>query len=177
MFETQSSSSHDKLRHTSVQGNQRKDTAPHVEAIWIKRGKRAPMDAVESAELIKGRGLKHNANQGGWRQVILLDADVWETVMDELGISLDPAVRRANLLVRGLDLVKSRGKILQVGEGKIKMLNETKPCERMDEIWPGLKTALYDNWRGGAFGRVVEGGNIWVGAKASWVQSSSSKPQ
>lgn len=86
-----------------------------IEAIWIKRGKLAPMDAVSLAELVKGKGLRHNANQGGWRQVTLLDADVWERVMEELDADLNPVVRRANILVRGLDLVKSRGKILQLG--------------------------------------------------------------
>lgn len=141
-----------------------------IEAIWIKRGKRAPMDAVSLAELVKGKGLRHNANQGGWRQVTLLDADVWEQAMLELDADLNPAVRRANILVRGLDLVKSRGKILQLGNGKLKILNETKPCERMDEALPGLQKALYDNWGGGAFGRVIEGGDVWVGAEATWVE-------
>ena len=140
-----------------------------VEKIWLKRGKRAPMDAVDIAELVKGKGLKNNANQGGWRQVTLLDADVWEKVMAELNADLDPSVRRANILVRGLDLTKSRGKILQLGDGKLKILNETKPCEQMDEVLWGLKAALYENWGGGAFGRVITGGNVWVGAKAHWL--------
>ncbi len=142
-----------------------------VEKIWIKRGKRAPMDLVEQAELVKGKGLKNNADQRGWRQVTLLDAAVWERVMVELSADLDPSVRRANLLVRGLDLTQSRGKILQLGNGQLKMLNETKPCERMDEVLPGLKHALYDNWGGGAFGRVIVSGNVWTGAKVYWVEA------
>ncbi|MGB2926486.1 MAG: MOSC domain-containing protein [Limnothrix sp.] len=142
-----------------------------IEAIWIKRGKRAPMDAVTEAEFIQNKGLKNNANQGGWRQVTLLDASVWERVMQELDADLDPSVRRANILVRGLDLVKSRGKILRLGDGKLKILNETKPCEQMDEALLGLQNALYDNWGGGAFGRVIEGGKVWVGAEAKWIDS------
>lgn len=127
------------------------------------------MDGVEKATLIQGRGLQNNANQGGWRQVTLIDGAVWDQVMAELGAELDPVVRRANILTRGLDLTDCRGKILQLGQGKLKMLNETKPCERMDEVLPGLKMALYQNWRGGAFGRVLEGGEIWVGATAQWL--------
>ncbi|AFY39054.1 MOSC domain containing protein [[Leptolyngbya] sp. PCC 7376] len=142
-----------------------------IEKIWIKRGKRAPMDALERAELIQNKGLKNNANQGGWRQVTLLEAEVWERVMAKLNADLDPSVRRANILVRGLKLKKDcRGKQLKIDDGILKILNETKPCERMDEALPGLKSALYDNWGGGAFGCVMTGGDVWVGASAQWLE-------
>ena len=79
-----------------------------VEAIWIKRAKRGPMDAVEQAEMIAGRGLVGNANQGGRRQVTIIDAAVWERVMEELGAKVDPSARRANIMVRGLNLENTR---------------------------------------------------------------------
>ncbi|HHP7229748.1 MAG TPA: MOSC domain-containing protein [Xenococcaceae cyanobacterium] len=139
-----------------------------VEAIWLKRAKRGPMDAVERAEMIPGRGLVGNANQGGRRQVTILDAAVWERVMQELGAAINPSARRANILVRGVNLVRSRGRVLQLGECRVRIFYETKPCERMDEVLPGLKSALYDNWGGGAFGQVIEGGIVQVGAIARW---------
>ena len=40
-----------------------------LEAIWIKRGKLAPMDSVEVARVVAGKGLEGNANQGGKRQI------------------------------------------------------------------------------------------------------------
>lgn len=139
-----------------------------IEGIWIKRFKRGPMDAVAAAELIAQRGLVGNADQGGRRQVTIIDAAVWEQVMRELGVTIDPAARRANLLVRGLDLANSRRRILELGTCQIRIFNEAKPCERMDEVHPGLKSALYDHWQGGACGQVITSGRVRVGDVARW---------
>ncbi|MEM9273013.1 MAG: MOSC domain-containing protein [Cyanobacteria bacterium P01_F01_bin.143] len=139
-----------------------------IEAIWIKRGKRAPMDAVECAEMIAGKGLVGNANQGGRRQVTILDAAVWEGIMEELGATIDPSARRANIMVRGLDLANTRKRILLLDECRVRIFTETKPCERMDEVFPGLKAALYPNWAGGASAQVIDGGMVRVGAVARW---------
>ena len=139
-----------------------------VEAIWIKRGKRAPMDEVKVAQMIAGKGLVGNANQGGRRQVSIIDAEVWEKVMEKLGANISPSARRANIMVRGLDLANTRKRILLLGECRVKIFTETKFCERMDEVLPGLKAALYNNWGGGASGQVISGGKVEVGAIAAW---------
>ena len=49
-----------------------------LEAIWIKRMKRGPMDSVESAVLEMEVGLVGNVNQGGRRQVTIIEREVWE---------------------------------------------------------------------------------------------------
>ena len=139
-----------------------------VEAIWIKRGKRAPMDEVEQAEMIAGKGLVGNANQGGRRQITIIAAEVWERVMAELGANIHPSARRANIMVSGLNLENTRKRVLLLGECRVKIFIETKPCERMDEVLPGLKAALYKNWGGGASGQVITGGTVRVGAVAKW---------
>jgi MOSC domain-containing protein YiiM len=140
-----------------------------VEAIWIKRMKRGPMDPVERATLIQGRGIEGNANQGGWRQVTLIEKDAFEQVTAELGIEVDPAWRRANVMVSGLSLSKTRGRVLHVGGCRIEIRGETRPCEKMDETLPGLQRALEPSWRGGAFGTVIEGGEIRIGDSAEWI--------
>ncbi|HUG40355.1 MAG TPA: hypothetical protein VMM12_07715, partial [Longimicrobiales bacterium] len=104
-----------------------------LEAIWIKRARRGPMDAADEATLIADRGIAGNANQGGSRQVTVIEREAWETMMAELGAALDPAARRANLLLSGVALEDCRGKVLEIGEAKIWLLGETRPCERMDE--------------------------------------------
>ncbi len=140
-----------------------------VEAIWIKRFKGGPMDPVASAAAVAGKGLEGNANQGGKRQVILLSADKWQTVRSELGVDVDPSVRRANLLLSGIDFVDKRGRTLQVGECRIRIHTECKPCRQMEEAQAGLQDALRDDWRGGACGEVLDDATMEVGDLVSWL--------
>lgn len=66
-----------------------------LEAIWVKRAKRGPMDAKQSALLLPGIGLEDNANQGGKRQVTLIEKEVWDNLMQELGAAVEPTARRS----------------------------------------------------------------------------------
>ncbi len=133
------------------------------------------MDAVDAAGVEAGRGIVGNLHYGGRRQVTIVDADEWERRVGSLGATLDPSARRANLLVRGIDLTGSRGRTLAVGECRIRIGGETKPCERMDEALPGLRETLFERWGGGAWGGVVQGGRIAVGDSAAWVEESENR--
>ena len=141
-----------------------------LEAIWLKRMKRGPMDPVAEATLKAGRGLVGNADQGGKRQVTLIEQEVWQALMAGLEASLDPSTRRANLLLSGVRLADSRGRILQIGDCSIRIYGETKPCEQMDEAWSGLREAMKQDWAGGAFGEVLNDGQISIGAPVRWLE-------
>lgn len=145
-------------------------TEPHgrLEAIWIKRFRRGPMDREKHARAVAGRGLEGNANQGGKRQVTILGADRWDEMVGELGEDVDPSLRRANLYVRGVDLRNSRGRVLSIGACRVRIYGETRPCRRMDEAWPGLRRALDPDWRGGAYGEVLDDADIGVGDAVRW---------
>jgi MOSC domain-containing protein YiiM len=141
-----------------------------LEAIWLKRMRRGPMDRVEQATLKANRGLVGNANQGGKRQVSLIEKEVWERLMAEMGADLDPSARRANLLLSGIRLAHTHNRILRIGACRIQIWGETKPCEVMEAAWPGLKDAMYGNWGGGAFGVILDDGEIAVGDAVVWVE-------
>ena len=126
------------------------------------------MDPKERAELVAGRGLVGNANQKGRRQVVLLEEERWAEALDDLGTEVDPSARRANLLVSGLSLKGSRGRILRIGSCRLRIWSECPPCERMEEAFPGLRKALRPDWRAGACAEVLEGGVIAVGDGVAW---------
>ena len=143
--------------------------AGRLESIWIKRARRGPMDPHETARAVPGAGLEGNADQGGKRQVTILSAEAWAAASGSVDGEPDPVLRRANLLVSGVDLKQSRGKTLEGGEVAIQIHGETRPCRLMDESHPGLREALDPDWRAGAYGQVVTGGEIRLGDPVRWV--------
>jgi MOSC domain-containing protein YiiM len=143
-----------------------------LEAIWIKRFRRGPMDPRESAAMQAGRGIEGNANQGGKRQVTVISREAFARVSAELGAEIDPAWRRANFMVSGVDLRESRGRVLDVGGVRVRLAGETRPCEQMDEAFVGLRAALSPEWRGGAYGEVLDDGTVAVGSEAEFVEET-----
>ena len=126
------------------------------------------MDAVGRASLVAGRGLAGNADQGGRRQVTLLEAEAWEAMMAELGAALLPSARRANLLVRGVGLARTRGRVLRVGACRLRIFTEVTPCRWMEEALPGLQAAMRPDWRGGVAAEVLDSGEVAVGDAVRW---------
>lgn len=129
------------------------------------------MDAVSAAEMEAGVGLVGNADTGGLRQVTLLAKESWEEVQEELGAPVEPTARRANLMVDGLDLAETTGRVLRIGGCRLEIQGETAPCGRIDEEHPGLQEALKPSWRGGAYATVLEGGEVRVGAPVRWEET------
>ncbi len=131
--------------------------------IWIKRMHKGPMDPAPTATMVAGKGMVGNANQGGKRQVTIVSNKNWDAVTAPLGATPDPRMRRANLLVSDIDFSDARGKILQIGTVRIRIYGETRPCEQMEAVAPGLQQAMSVPWGGGAFGEVLDDGEIAVG--------------
>lgn len=139
-----------------------------IDALWLKRAHRGMMDAVRQATLIEGRGLEGNVDRSRRRQVTILSREAWSAALADLGADVDPSARRANILVSGLELANTRGRVLRIGDARLLVGGETRPCERMDEACAGLQAALSPDWRAGVFAEVLHGGLVSVGDRVEW---------
>jgi MOSC domain-containing protein YiiM len=139
-----------------------------LDAIWLKRAHRGPMDVVERATAVPGRGFAEGVAHGSTRQITLIDRETWDMLMRETGGRADPSARRANLMVSGIPLANSRGRVLRIGSVRLRIGGETRPCERMDDAQAGLRAAMHAPWRGGAYAQVIEGGVVAVGDPVDW---------
>jgi MOSC domain-containing protein YiiM len=141
---------------------------PHLAGIFLKRAHGGLMDARQVATLDPGRGLQGNADRGGRRQVTLIAQERWEELMHEVHASLGPGARRANLVVVGIGLENTRGRVLRVGGCRLRIGGETRPCEQMEAAAAGLQAAMRARWGGGAFAEVLDGGVITIGDAVEW---------
>ena len=139
-----------------------------LEAIWLKRARGGPMDPVDEAVAVEGRGLESGADFDRERQVTLVEREVFDRLKEELEASVEPVMRRANLLLTGIRLEGSRDRMLAVGDLRIHVHGETRPCGRMDEACEGLMDALDPNWGGGAHGSILNDATIAVGDEVRW---------
>jgi MOSC domain-containing protein YiiM len=141
-----------------------------LEAIWFKRAHRGPMDPVSEAHLVEGKGVAGSVDRSRRRQVTILSREAWDACMAELEADLDPSARRANLLVSGIDLEATRGRVLRIGDARLLIGGEVTPCERMEEALAALQATMRPHWRGGAFAQVIAPGLVRVGDIVAWEQ-------
>lgn len=133
-----------------------------VEKIWIKRARRGPMDPADSATFVADAGIANNTDQGGKRQVTVIEKEVFERIRATLP-DAEPFMRRANVMVSGVRLKETRHHTLTLGGVRLLIQGMTRPCERMDEQCPGLTSALIPEWGGGVYGVVLDDGDVAVG--------------
>ena len=132
--------------------------------IAIHREPRGAMIRLDEALVTREHGVADDfRGSPGWRQVTVLSREAWTTACETVAAHLDWTTRRANLLVEGIDLVKTTRQVLQIGDLVLEVTGESRPCERMDEAHDGLRVALRQDWRGGVCCGVVRDARIHAG--------------
>ena len=141
-------------------------------SLQICVGHREPMNPVDSATFIEGFGIegdRHAVKSGARtvRQVLLMDEDTLE------GFGLGIGQVRENVTVRGIDLHEvPAGQRLALGDDVgVEITQFCAPCERMEEVRPGLREELFE--QRGMLATVISGGAVNVGDQVQVVESAS----
>lgn len=145
--------------------------AGRLKAICRHAASGAPTETLESAKITEEDGVEGNVRKPRRRRIVVMAAEAWAATCRELGTDLPWTLRRANLLVEGLDLPRKPGARLRIGEVLLEVTQEVDPCAVMDRQHPGLKAALTPDWRGGVGCAVIEGGRISVADRAEVVSA------
>ncbi len=136
-----------------------------IKAIAIKNRPRVAMQLIDSAQVSVANGILgdfRGAQLG--RQLTILSESAWRKACAEVEADLPWTVRRANLLVDGVEFDAGYvGKTVRIGDVELLVTEETDPCSRMDAQHQGLAAALTPEWRGGICCNVVKPGEIKVG--------------
>jgi len=123
------------------------------------------MQAIDSARVDVARGIVDDFRGSQRdRQITILSESAWNRACAEVGAELPWTVRRANLLVDGVEFDDSFvGKRVVIGKVELEITGETDPCSRMDAQHTGLTAALEPEWRGGVCCKVLKPGELRIG--------------
>lgn len=138
-------------------------TVGRVLAIAVRTAKNGPMREIESATARADAGIEGDLRVSTNRGITLISAADWRQATEELGVTLPWHTRRANVLVEGLTMADLIGHTVRFGQVTLEVRAETRPCELMDRLKPGLLQALKPDCRAGVCGRVLRGGEFAVG--------------
>lgn len=121
-------------------------------------GRSEPRDRVRAVE---GHGLEGCAHANPPRREVLLAS---KEHLDAVGV--EPGAIRENVTVEGVDVhTWPVGQRVRVGEALLEITMVCDPCQRMDQLRPGLRAEI--DGRRGMLAHVVEGGEIALGDRVT----------
>ncbi|WP_371225709.1 MOSC domain-containing protein [Roseovarius sp. 2305UL8-3] len=143
-----------------------------LEHIHITPAKSQPMQALDSANLVVGKGIEgdryfletgtYSGIPGEDRQITLIEAEMLERVAQDCGEAIDVNDHRRNLTVSGVPLQHLVGLRFMVGNVVLEGVRINQPCKYLNLM---LKRDVYmPLWnRSGLNCKIVAGGKIHVG--------------
>jgi MOSC domain-containing protein YiiM len=141
-------------------------------AINIASSAEAPMQSVDEARAVPGKGLEGDRyfhRQGTYykpqpdRELTLVEAEAIEAFREDFKIDFDLSATRRNVVTRDVPLNHLVGKEFWIGEVKARGLRLCEPCSHLQslshpKVLPGLVH------RGGLRAQILTEGTIRVGA-------------
>ncbi len=135
--------------------------------VWIglRPSRKAPLQAVDAAEIDEAQGLigDHYLGRSRNRQVTLIASEHLAAIASYLGREeVSPPDLRRNIVTRGINLLALKDSWVQIGEAVLDPTAECHPCSRMEATFgEGGYNAVRGH--GGLTARVVRGGRIRLG--------------
>jgi MOSC domain-containing protein YiiM len=133
----------------------------------------APLQAVESVEVVEGKGitgdtryfgrLSRDTGQPTRRQVTLIEREQIAEHAVALGLtSIAPGAVRSNIETSGINLIALLGRQIEIGEAVLRLYAPRDPCAKMDALCQGLRERMM-NQRQGVLAEVLRPGKIRAG--------------
>ena len=130
--------------------------------IGLRPARRSAMVSVADAEVTTD-GLEGDHGRPGKRAVTLVQAEHLAAIGSFMGRDpVAPEDLRRNLVVAGINLAALKGRVIGVGEARLRVTGICAPCSRMEEAFGrGGYSAVRGH--GGWCAEVLEGGKVRIG--------------
>lgn len=133
--------------------------------LWLglRAVRRAPPAPVAAMLVDPATGIDGDHARSPTRAVTLIGGEDLDAIASFLGrTSIDPALLRRNVVVRGINLAALKGRVFRVGEVVLRATGACHPCSRMEEL---LGSGGYNAVRGhgGITAAVLTGGTVRIG--------------
>lgn len=134
--------------------------------IGLRPQRRAPVQAVATAELVAGQGLQgdhYHTTRDSPRQVTLIAREHLAAIASHLGLpQVLPEQLRRNIVVEGINLLALKDRRFRLGAAELEWSGECDPCGFMEEtLGPGGYNAVRRH--GGITARVRISGTVRLG--------------
>ena len=132
------------------------------------------MASVEQVSVDPSIGLHGDryAGRSGTRQVTLIQAEHLPVIASCAGLpAVEPQLLRRNIVVRGINLLALKGKVVHIGDLKLEITGPCHPCSKMEtQLGPGGYNAMRGH--GGMTARVLTPGVIALGDSLHYIALS-----
>ncbi|MDA0193728.1 MAG: MOSC domain-containing protein [Bacteroidetes bacterium] len=151
------------------------NTIPQTgQVVWIglRPGRKVPMEVVSKAEAIPGLGLSGDRFKGtveSKRQVTLIQHEHLSVIENIIGMKVDPAILRRNIVIEGINLLSLHNQTFRIGEVIFEGTGYCHPCSNMESA---LGKGGYNAMRGhgGITARVLSPGSIRVNDALNFIE-------
>jgi MOSC domain-containing protein YiiM len=143
-----------------------------VIGLFVSPGRKSGRsEARERVRAIESQGFEGCAHANPPRREVLFAS---KEHLDTVGV--EPGAIRENVTVEGVDVQTwPVGQHVRVGEALFEITMVCDPCQRMDDLRPGLRSLLED--RRGMLAHVVEGGEVAIGDEIVLVDVELAEPR